>query len=417
MITISTFFILVGAGSSREYRGLDYLNHTPLGLGTLTSNKVVRVHSPRCTDWDFLTGYYYDRINQTEVDKMLDQGVRELSGMSTSQSAWQMIMAGYQSGDQVAIKVNNNNAGSASQGYLNTEPQIINAVISGLTSIGVPETDISVYDVSRNIIVHQKNVVLYLYPDVNFVDRNNVTWESMPLTGSFGEVSLPTVLTQSQHLINIHLMKMHSLATITGAMKNHLGSTSSPSTFHNNMVEVLAELNATPHIKDKTRLIINEALFGSTSQGSKPRKFSNLELFPEETPNSIFLAFDPVAMDSVMYDFFYYDRNGNIGPDTFLHVAADNGLGLHEHGALVEGTYAPKDVAYQNIDFVSISLDLGPGDLNLDEVIDVVDVQLCANIVLDLETDPGIVARADVNEDGQWDAQDLQYIVNRVLED
>jgi hypothetical protein len=416
-ITISTFFILVGAGSSKEYRGLDYLNHAPLGLRALASNKVVRVYSSKGTNWDFSSGYYYDHIDQTEVYKMLDRGVRALSGTSTSQSAWQTIMAGYRSGDQVAIKVNNNNSGNASQGYLNTEPQIINAVISGLASIGVPQNDISVYDVSRNIIARQRNGVLDTYPDVNFVDRNNVTWDSTLVTGSFGEVRLPTVLTQSQHLINIHLMKMHSLATITGAMKNHLGSTSSPSTFHSTMVEALGELNDNPHIKDKTRLIINEALFGSTSQGSKPHKFNNLELFPEETPNSIFLAFDPVAMDSVMYDFFYYDRDGNIGPDTFLHGAADNGLGLHEHGALVEGTYTPKDLTYQNIDFLSISLDSGSGDLNLDEMIDVVDVQLCVNVVLGLESDPGIVDRADVNEDGQWNAQDLQEMVNRVLED
>ena len=50
-------------------------------------------------------------------------------------------------------------------------------------------------------------------------------------------------------------------------------------------------------------------------------------------------------------------------------------------------------------------------------VSDVVDVQLCVNVVLDLESDPGIVDRADVNEDGQWNAQDLQEMVNRVLED
>jgi hypothetical protein len=415
-ITISTYFILVGAGSTIEYRGLDYLNHAPLGLGTLPLHKVVRVHSSKVTNWDFSSDNYYDYIDQTEVYKMLDRGVRELSGRSTSQSAWQMIMAGYKPGEKVAIKVNNNNADDADWGYLNTEPQIINAVISGLTSIGVPENDISVYDVTRNVIVRQRDGVLNTHPDVNFVDSNNVIWDSTPITGPFGEVRLPTVLTQAQHLINVHLMKMHTMATITGAMKNHFGSTSSPSSLHISMIDSLSVLNGNAHIKDKTRLIINEALFGSTSQSSKPEEFSNLELFPERSPNSIFLAFDPVAMDSVMYDYFYYDRDGNIEADTFLHVAADNGLGLHEHGTLTEGNFTPKDLDYQNIGFSSISLDLGHFDLNVDEMIDVVDVQLYVNVVLGLESDPEIVGRADVNGDGQRDSQDLQDIVNRLLE-
>ena len=51
----------------------------------------------------------------------------------------------------------------------------------------------------------------------------------------------------------------------------------------------------------------------------------------------------------------------------------------------------------------------------MDEVIDVVDVQLCVNVILDLESDPGIVGRADINEDGQVDVSDLQQIVDQVL--
>ena len=54
-------------------------------------------------------------------------------------------------------------------------------------------------------------------------------------------------------------------------------------------------------------------------------------------------------------DYFYYLRNGDVGPDTSLHVAAETGLGIHEHGTLVDGTYAPKDLAYVDIDFISVS--------------------------------------------------------------
>jgi len=48
--------------------------------------------------------------------------------------------------------------------------------------------------------------------------------------------------------------------------------------------------------------------------------------------------------------------------------------------------------------------------------VDVLDIQLCANVVLGTETDPGIVARADVNVDGEVNVLDLQIIVNIYLE-
>jgi subtilisin len=56
-----------------------------------------------------------------------------------------------------------------------------------------------------------------------------------------------------------------------------------------------------------------------------------------------------------------------------------------------------------------------PGDLNLDGDVNVLDVQLCVNVILETETDPGIVALADVNDDGSVNVLDLQLIVNIIL--
>ena len=43
------------------------------------------------------------------------------------------------------------------------------------------------------------------------------------------------------------------------------------------------------------------------------------------------------------------------------------------------------------------------------------DIQVCVNVFLGLETDPGIVARADVNGDGVANVLDVQAIVNTFL--
>jgi hypothetical protein len=54
-------------------------------------------------------------------------------------------------------------------------------------------------------------------------------------------------------------------------------------------------------------------------------------------------------------------------------------------------------------------------DLNLDGAVDVLDVQLCVNVVVGVNSDSEIVDRADVNKDGDADAKDLQAVVNSVL--
>jgi hypothetical protein len=45
----------------------------------------------------------------------------------------------------------------------------------------------------------------------------------------------------------------------------------------------------------------------------------------------------------------------------------------------------------------------------------VLDVQLCVNVFLGTETDPAIVARADVNGDGGVNVLDVQAVVNAFL--
>ncbi len=54
-------------------------------------------------------------------------------------------------------------------------------------------------------------------------------------------------------------------------------------------------------------------------------------------------------------------------------------------------------------------------DLDLDGEVNVLDVQLCANVFLGIETEPGIVSRADVNRDRGVNVLDVQAIVNVFL--
>lgn len=46
---------------------------------------------------------------------------------------------------------------------------------------------------------------------------------------------------------------------------------------------------------------------------------------------------------------------------------------------------------------------------------DVLDVQLCVNVFLGMETDPELVSRADANGDGEVNVLDVQLIANIFL--
>ncbi|MCX6071766.1 MAG: S8 family serine peptidase [Chloroflexi bacterium] len=60
---------------------------------------------------------------------------------------------------------------------------------------------------------------------------------------------------------------------------------------------------------------------------------------------------------------------------------------------------------------------VGPltGDVNSDGSVNVLDVQLCVNVFLGTETDPGLATRSDLNIDGVVNVIDVQQIVNVFL--
>jgi hypothetical protein len=56
------------------------------------------------------------------------------------------------------------------------------------------------------------------------------------------------------------------------------------------------------------------------------------------------------------------------------------------------------------------------GDLNMDGVVDFLDVRLCVNVILGLESDPEVIERADTNLDETVNTLDLQQIIDAALE-
>lgn len=317
--------------------------------------RVVRSYDAGATSWDYQSNYYFDFIDQSAINRMFLQGVRALTGAGSDRKAWTRLLGGYGAGGKVAIKINCNNYADLSNQIDATAPSI-NAVLLGLIEIlGVAPENIYIYDCSRPIPSRRvRERVLW---GVNYVQNGDSLAQAdhnAPIEfRNIGTQYCPYVLTQADHLIDLCLFKDHLIVLATMGFKNHLGTTRpGPSYLHTPIDQNLSDLNATPQIREKTRLIVGDALWGvyTGGPGGWPQQWSTFPGGP--TPNSLFLGQDPVAVESVMIDYLIAEQEYHGIPllsHEYLHDAMTyHRLGVHEH----------RDAQgyYQNIDYVELDL-------------------------------------------------------------
>ena len=336
-------------------------------------SRIVRIHDPNATKpWDYsanapwnhtvepgedfpekIKERYFDYNNEDVVAKMLDRGLRELADTESAADAWRMLLPNLQRSDRITIKMNMNNASFDENITTNRMDQtmpLVNGILEDLVfDLGLSEERITILDASR-WFHPDKMKVRCRFKNVRWVDeKEEERWdknESVTFTKDTpepgGDFWMPKAYTQSEHIINLCLMKSHNCG-ITGAMKNHFGSIPSPRSLHEEMGErsYIADVCNTPSIRNKVRVNIADALFANWHNNVwAPRPWKT---FPEDSPNSLIMGTDPVALDSVMLDHIAeeIEAQGDNAPEWlkknsknhgFLEYAMDElGLGIHEH--------------------------------------------------------------------------------------
>ena len=110
----------------------------------------------------------------------------------------------------------------------------------------------------------------------------------------------------------------------------------------------LLDVYQNEHIKSKTVLVIGDALFAHRSFNSGIPEVWNT--FNGQFPNSLFFSKDPVAIDSVMWDFSNAEYAKAVEGHLYLHRAVELGLGTHDHWN------NSTDKNYATIDFKKIEM-------------------------------------------------------------
>jgi uncharacterized protein (DUF362 family) len=323
-----------------------------------SGSRVVWVHDSGATSWDYGSSYYGDHVSQSVVDQMVDQGLMALTGASSVAEAWRQIIPDYEPGKAIAIKVNFNCSSGPEDTDIDIDALIhpVNAIVRGLKQIDVREEDVWVYEAVR--CIPHRFVDSSLYRGVRFfgawcqeIARFDSDDPDAQVHFSDHTQQVTDVVVNASYLINMPIVKRHGYGQnfgVTLSFKNHYGTIQTPGNLHENRSLRLVALNSNAHIRDKTRLVVGDALFGHwENNGYSPKPWNNTfaNQYGKGSPDSLFFATDPVAADSVMADILEAEAWISDEPDEYMNLAEQQGLGVYERGY-------PWGSGYSRIDFV-----------------------------------------------------------------
>ncbi|MBU0492039.1 MAG: DUF362 domain-containing protein [Chloroflexi bacterium] len=214
------------------------------------------------------------------IRQMLDASITRLTGLNDAREAWAALFKPH---ERVAIKVNTIDTSL----YWSHVPLVL-AVAECLQEAGIPAEQIVIYDrTSRELkragyTINQDGQGVRCYGTDATPAKYARDWAILN-----SGIGLSSILLGCDALINIPILKYHDYSGVTFAMKNHFGTFDRPALFHRARTGPgIAELNALSPIRDRTRLIIGDALTICTAgwQSAVPG-------------DSILMSFDPVAHD------------------------------------------------------------------------------------------------------------------------
>jgi uncharacterized protein (DUF362 family) len=269
------------------------------------------------------------KVNAKVAAEMVHAVVMKLSGKATPEEAWKTYI---RADDVVGIKINCLFGVGAC-----THPEVTAAVVAGVRMAGVSPDRIIVWD-REDGQLEKSGYTVGMNDGVLYTGVNG-DWEDQPTDIHTCKGRIAKILTQKiTALVNVPVLKTHALAGMTQALKNHYGSFHNPSDahgpkegrkVHGGMCDpFIAELNALPCIRNKTRLIVADALCPVGNQGPQVRpQFTWAE-------KTMMAATDPVAIDMVgmkMLDAWRAKNNlpgiEESGSGKCVFTAAEKGLG------------------------------------------------------------------------------------------
>ena len=342
-------------------------------------------------------GWFLPENNhQTVIDGMVSTALRRLTGQANDHAAWTAIFqyhnasrgkgaVDYAPGEKIFIKINATSAWAGNFNPVDLTPDAfisetsvgsVRAVLRQLVAVvGVDQKDIYVGDPLKHIYKHLYDVWHTEFPNVHYLDNSGyanlgreavvpsttaaiyysdrggilrTTSDDAPVSKDY----LYTILEDADYIINIPMLKGHKRAGVTMFAKNHFGSQTrtDASHLHNGLVapaempnvsrggyglyRIQVDLMGHSMLGKKNLVYLMDALWATDYELDVPLKWQ-MPPFDNSYMASVFASLDPVAIESVGYDFLRSEFTaGRIpaagtyvqmpGVDDYLHQAADS---------------------------------------------------------------------------------------------
>ncbi|MGZ3416526.1 MAG: DUF362 domain-containing protein [Polyangiales bacterium] len=266
---------------------------------------------------------------------MLEKAMLELTGEKSMGAAFAKFV---HKDDKVAVKVN----GIAKGKKFGTNKELVDVILQGLIDSGVPATSIVVYEQYGSFLagtrVDQSNVP----PGVKTAVHGNKDMATPDIAFLDGKTKINTKfakpLMDATAVINVSLIKDHSICGYTGCLKNMThGSINVPHEHHaHHASPQIAKIYAHEAIKSRVRLHITDGYKVMYDGGP----VEVVSFVPHE---AVYVTTDPVAMDTYGWELVEKVRKEK-GMKTlkdagrepaYIAAAADLGLGIGDRSKLV----------------------------------------------------------------------------------
>ncbi|XYH96445.1 DUF362 domain-containing protein [Sorangium sp. So ce1128] len=267
---------------------------------------------------------------------MLERAMAELTGKADLGAAFGRFV---HKDDRVAIKAN----GIAGQkgATMATNKELVLEIVRGVIAAGVPAENVMIFEQYPSFLAGTRCADRTAKPAADFPAgiRAAVHENKDAVMPSISVCGIPTKFvrpfTEATAVINVSLIKDHSICGYTGCLKNIThGSTINPHSFHEHTASPqIAELYAQDVVKSRVRLHITDGFKLIYDQGPLDKNPKRRVLH-----ESVYATTDPVAMDVIGWGVVETWRKENGLPTlkeasrepSYIRIAGELGLGVFD---------------------------------------------------------------------------------------
>lgn len=272
------------------------------------------------------------KLDEKRVGELLDRAIAAYTGRTKPADAWKHIVQDGGGQDRViGLKTN----GLGGKG-ISTHAVLVFAIAERLQRAGVRPGNILVWDRNERDLEACGLTINFDASQVRCFGSDVSGFEDEVETFGSSKVRFSKILTREcAMVINVPILKDHSMSGVTFALKNMYGVVERPQDLHATGCNPgVADLNAFPVIKQKIKLTIGDAMTSVYEGGPLFR--------PEHLwrPNALIVGEDRVALDQTAWGILEKKR-AEMGlktleaagrPPRYIATAADevHGLGVND---------------------------------------------------------------------------------------